>query len=493
MTKRFLFYAALVLSLALSPLAAHATADIAGDMERGVWATNPRYMTFGSYNGNTLVWRVLEVKDKDNDFKGAKTAFLLLDDLLRDSSDKVEIVIYDYSSNSFPDSVMKRWLNDENNGFIVGLENYKADVLDTTYGPDNRPRRWSGGAASGKSKVFLLSVGEANNVNYFANEADRAVDNKTWWLRSPGFENSITALVLSDGGVARNGNYTSSIYGIRPAIKIDLSSSSSFINIPVSYMLIVKADDGSAPIMGAKISLVPSTESAQSATIYSNSVGVARFANVLPGEYTVKISKPGYIAKSEDIIITSSATPAISIVANPTAMPDKVRFGKYDETFIEWSVLDIVNGKALLFAGALFQSQFDMQGSTIWANSSLRSQLNGNKEGDFLHESNFSTEEAAAIDAKASATGDAVFILSCNEVYSYLTDANMRFYDDKEWLTRSALNEEDVEVISPGGDYGGGIQAYTRYLLGWVRPAMWIDLSRVTYDAGTNTLLPIEK
>lgn len=491
--KKFLFHAKFVLYLMLSPLFAQAAVDNAGDLVAGVWTTNPRYMTFGSYNGHPLVWRVLEVKDRDNDFNSIKTAFLLLDDLLRDSDDNVELKVYDYSSNNFLNSKIKEWLNNDKGGFLSCLEDYKADILSTEYGPGNRPRRWSGGAVNGKSKIFLLSVGEASNKSYFSNDTDRAVANAVWWLRSPGFENNISALALSDGGVARNGNYTGSIYGVRPAMKIDLSPSSSFANCSVSYGLTVKTDDGSFPVAGVKLSLEPSSEAAIITRIYSNSAGAACFANVLPGDYTVVASKPGYLVNTKRITVESAATQALSLTKDNAAVPDKVKFGKYEGNPIEWSVLDVVNGKALLFAGALFQSQFDVQGSSVWANSSLRTQLNGNMSDDFLQESNFTAYETAAIDKTASATGDAVFILSSEEVFSYLPDSNMRFFEDKEWLMRSAFNEEDVEAISPGGDYGGGIPAYTRYLLGWVRPAMWLDLSRVTYNLSTNTLEPIEK
>jgi len=486
MIKKFIIFPALVFYIALVPLFAHAKNN-ASDMPAGEWMTNPRYITFGEYNGHPLVWRVLEVKENDSDFDGIKTAFLLLDDLLKDGDGNTELRKLG-SSNSFPISEIKEWLNDSENGFLSNLSNYQYDMLDTTYGPDNGSRRWSGGIINGASKVFLLSVAEANNSNYFANNADRTVGNNAWWLRSPGFSADITAIVLNAGGIARNGFFVEHICAVRPAVKISLSLPSIFATIPVSYGLTVGTYDGAAPISGVKVSLT-STSSALAVESFSNSVGMARFPNIAPGTYALKFSKPGYEMKSEIITVLRAATPAISLTPDQTVLPGRVKFGKYEGIPIEWDVLDIVNDKALLFTGALFQMNFDMEGSVIWENSSLRAFLNGDNTGDFLHVDNFTAAEAAAINATVSATGDSVFLLSSDEAYKYLTDAYMRSLNDREWITRTPYGDEDVEIIRSDGEYGGGIPAFTRDILGWIRPAMWVDLSALTYDRETNTLL----
>ena len=466
--------------------------DMASEMTAGTWTTNPRYMTFGYCNGHSLVWRVLEVKENDSDFGGNKTAFLLLNDLLWERNGNVIMTGFDSSNNSFPNSAIKRWLNDGASGFLTGLNAYQASILDTTYSPDNASRKWSGSAVSGTSKVFLLSVGEANNKDYFADNADRAVPNTTWWLRSPGFVKDIAAVVFNVGDVTRNGLHVSNICAVRPALKINLSHNSVFTSVAVSYGLSVLTDDGINPISGAKVSLVPSLAEG-SAEAFSNSVGIARFVNVMPGKYTVTVSKPGYAAESR-IVSVPTVTPVVDMMPDIKALPERVNFGIYNGEPIEWCVLDIVNDKALLFAGALFQEQFDIiAGSSTWANSSLRAQLNSRTERGFLQEANFSAAEVAAIDAAASATGDSVFLLSSAEVFNYLPDAYMRYFDDKEWLMRSPRGEEDVEAIRPDGEYGGGIPAFTRNLLGWIRPAMWVNLNMLTYDSGTNTLFPTHR
>jgi hypothetical protein len=159
--------------------AAFADDGLAGRLEVGTWTANPRYLTFGSYNGHALKWRILEVKDNDPGFEGKKTAFLLLDDVLRDSGGAVMLATFNNLTynNSFPDSSISKWLNDDDNdtddgtnGFIfsAGLNAYQEGMLDTTYGPDNSwGYSWQDGPAEASSKVFLLGADEAANPNYF--------------------------------------------------------------------------------------------------------------------------------------------------------------------------------------------------------------------------------------------------------------------------------------------------------------------------------------
>ena len=477
---KIFFFTSLILCLVLAPLSSQA--GQARDMAAGTWTANPRYMTFGG-----LLWRVLEVKDDDSDFDGVKTAFLLLDDLLRDDGDNVIFTRFAPRNNSFPNSAIKAWLNDGANGFLAGLGAYQADILDTTYGPDNAPRRWAGGVTSGTSKIFLLSVGEAGNDGYFADDADRAAGHSGWWLRSPGFEENIATVVIHTGFVARNGMFVDNRSAIRPAMKIDLSPSSVFASVTVSYRLAVNVNNGGGPIPGAKVSLAPSPPT-RGAENFSNSTGVARFVNVASGTHTVTVSRPGYITESRLIAVPAEANTAISLAPDPAALPDRVKFGKYGGNPIEWNVLDIEGGKALLLAGALFQGQFDIQGSNLWEDSSLRAHLNSDAGRGFLQASNFTAAETAAISTAPSPTGDSVFLLSSGEVFHYLPDADMRRSGDVEWLTRSPFGDEDVIAIGAGGERGiVEVFALTRSPI-WVRPAVWVDLSMLTYDSGTNTL-----
>ena len=489
MKKKFIFFTALILCLAFAE-----PALAADDMIAGTWVNNPRYITFGDFNGHPLVWRVLEVKDENPNFGGVKTAFLLLNDVLRNSGGNVEPMIFDRANNSFPDSDIKEWLNEGTGGFLAALDAYRAYMLDTTYVPGNPPRRWAGGMPEGTSKIFLLSLEEALNSKYFANNADRVTSHVPWWLRSPGFQSDISNVVFAAGEAAINGVSVTNMLAIRPALKIDLSPSSVFTALPISYDLTVKAVDGNYPIRGAKFTLAPGD--ALPAQNFSNSLGIARFTHVAPGEYTLTVSKPGYKTASLPITVPVAVTPPVSLTPDPGALPGRVIFGRYGRQPTEWDVLDIVNDRALLFAGALLEKHFNIEGHNHWAASSLREYLNsaildGNIVG-FQHEINFTTAETAAMDAAASPTGDAVFLLSSEEVYSYLTDAEMRWYGTITWLTRSPVGGDNVVAITPCGELTV-MPVLAHDVIGWVRPAVWVDLNMLTFDRDTNTLLGIEE
>jgi hypothetical protein len=241
--------------------AAPAFAEKAGDMAEGTWAkdgeySNPRYLTFGDYNGHALKWRVLEVY-------GNKTALLVLDDVLRERDGTAATMNFDadtvdgVGTNNFPASDICLWLNDDDNdtadddginGFVfsAGLNDYQAGILDTEYGPDtpfpidnteDGKYTWHGETQTGKSKIFLLSVDDATNPNYFVDGektdddeymfgaySDRDLGHE-YWLRSPGFSN-VHAAVVIPGGQVNNfiGNNVGHQYAVRPALKIDISS-----------------------------------------------------------------------------------------------------------------------------------------------------------------------------------------------------------------------------------------------------------------------------
>jgi hypothetical protein len=244
---------------ALFAASAFADDELAKRLDAGTWAENPRYLTFGYYN-KPLKWRILEVKDKDPDFGGKKTAFLLLDDVLRDSGGVIVKATFNNLTynNSFPDSSINKWLNDETDGFIfhAGLNAYQEGILNTTYSPDNDwGYSWQDSPSKASSKVFLLGAGEAVNPKYFKDgnikfkldsrgtkgdshnygaNVDRSAD-ADYWLRSPGPFDISSVVVLADGQVGVYG-FTAdySELAMRPALKIDISSA-VFKSILISY------------------------------------------------------------------------------------------------------------------------------------------------------------------------------------------------------------------------------------------------------------------
>ena len=217
------------LMLLFAASVAQAATDNVGDMAVGTWTTNPRTITFGNYNGHDLVWRVLEVSTTDADNRGNKTALLLLDDVLRDGSGDVELRQF-HSTDSAGDndwnkSDIKAFLNGQFLGAFTAAQQAGIVTSNYVYGGPNE-----GNDTAGSSKVFLLSVDEAMNPQYFADgenwgaNADRAAPYH-WWLRSPGPYPRHAAHVFTSGLVRSNYLNVFHRLAVRPALKINLSSS----------------------------------------------------------------------------------------------------------------------------------------------------------------------------------------------------------------------------------------------------------------------------
>ncbi|MCL1809951.1 MAG: hypothetical protein FWG42_09350, partial [Clostridiales bacterium] len=128
--------------LTASPVLASAE-DTVG-MAVGTWAgsgANPgdghRYIDMGNYNGRDLKWRVLDVyisDGTDGNAAGSKTAFLLLDDLLRTPSGEIDKVRFNaHNSNWSQPSELNELLNDRFfNGAFSAEE--QAGIITADYG-----------------------------------------------------------------------------------------------------------------------------------------------------------------------------------------------------------------------------------------------------------------------------------------------------------------------------------------------------------------------
>lgn len=212
--------------------------------------------------------------------------------------------------------------------------------------------------------------------------------------------------------------------------------------------------------------------------------------------------------------------------AEPPAAGDIVLFGRYEQDNdpidgtepIEWIVLDVQDGKALLLSRyGLDAIQYHARYTAVtWEECSLREWLNG----EFLAAA-FSAEEQAAIpeteiDNSAAQgcprwdtdggnnTKDRVFLLSCAEAKRYLGVMCWEDADGSEWseaadviptaaaVAHGARTSDGTPATtgcwwlrSPGSQqsaaahvYGNGMHNDTLVdSFGWiVRPAMWVDL-----------------
>lgn len=208
----------------------------------------------GGYNTDPIKWRVLD--DQTN--TGSTGLFLL-------SDQNLDVFQYhtEYESVTWETSTMRSWLNGygaaQNTGSDNGID-YTDDnfidtafsdgeqgaIVDTTVVNDDNPDYGTEGGNDTTDKIFLLSIAEAQNSSYFADNSSRIATNtayvagggKTgssymngvgeadyWWLRSPGTYDSYAAFVYDLGGVYTIGYIVYyDNYAVRPAFNLDLTS-----------------------------------------------------------------------------------------------------------------------------------------------------------------------------------------------------------------------------------------------------------------------------
>ena len=200
----------------------------------------------GGYNTDPIKWRVLENADGQ--------LFLL-------SDQNLDVFQYhtDSESVTWEKSTMRSWLNgydaSHNTGGDSGID-YTSDnfigtafsekeqkaIADTTVVNDDNPTYGTEGGENTNDKIFLLSIAEANNDSYFADNNSRIATNTAyakeqgahtysstgagdWWLRSPGYGDIDAALVDGDGCLYRLGFSVGNIdVCVRPAFNLNLNS-----------------------------------------------------------------------------------------------------------------------------------------------------------------------------------------------------------------------------------------------------------------------------
>lgn len=201
----------------------------------------------GGYNIDPIKWRVLENAEGQ--------LFLLSDqnlDVFQYHTDRVNV--------TWKTSTMRSWLNgygaSENTGGDSGIdytsdnfisaafsEKEQAAIAETIVVNDDNGSIEDGNDTT--DKIFLLSIAEANNSSYFADNDSRISTNTAyvadggkidgnmygvgtadyWWLRSPGEETNCAAIVGSDGVVYSHGpNVDNAGRAVRPAFYLDLNS-----------------------------------------------------------------------------------------------------------------------------------------------------------------------------------------------------------------------------------------------------------------------------
>ena len=226
-------------------------ANIGGGQADNIYFGTYQQSSDGSvgYNTDPIKWRVLENADGQ--------LFLL-------SDQNLDVFQYhtEYESVTWEKSTMRSWLNGygaaQNTGSDNGID-YTDDnfidtafsdgeqgaIVDTTVVNDDNPTHGTEGGNNTTDKIFLLSIAEAQNSSYFADDNSRIATNTAyvagggkiggyvngvgkadyWWLRSPGKYDDLAADVTHKGGVFSHGlNVYGENLAVRPAFNLDLNS-----------------------------------------------------------------------------------------------------------------------------------------------------------------------------------------------------------------------------------------------------------------------------
>ena len=201
------------------------------------------------YNIDPIKWRVLE--------NAGGHLFLL-------SDQNLDVFQYhtDWEEITWERSTMRSWLNgygaSENAGGDSGTD-YTSDnfigaafsekeqkaIAETTVVNNDNPNHNTDGGNNTTDKIFLLSIAEANNGSYFADDSSRISTNTAyvadggkiggdmfsagkgdwWWLRSPGSDDHSAAGVAGNGDVDNAGVHgDDEDRAVRPAFHLDLNS-----------------------------------------------------------------------------------------------------------------------------------------------------------------------------------------------------------------------------------------------------------------------------
>lgn len=191
-------------------------------------------LPFGQYNGETVEWKILEIKGKEA---------LLISNTILDSHAFHE----NQEGETWDQSDLRAWLNDEFLNTAFTAEEQEAIIVSVVdNGEAQRNPYWDmfGDPIvtdETEDKVFVLSYAEAKKL--FKSDADRAADiapslyiDSNWWLRSPGFVKFNLMYVDETGSIDDSRTmYCSSDVGVRPVIRVNLIALSELMPDVISF------------------------------------------------------------------------------------------------------------------------------------------------------------------------------------------------------------------------------------------------------------------
>lgn len=206
----------------------------------------------GGFNNDRIKWRVLSVNGDEA---------LLLANKVLDGGAAEKGIMYneneDFQNVTWETATIRSWLNGygssaNREGKDYSANNFvnkafssaeKAAIYESVVQNPNNPKYKTKGGNATKDKIFLLSIGEATNPAYgFPKKTGTSKERKAkntayvaqkdsgqiaydwWWLRSPGETSDTAVCVDLLGYVHPYGASTPSTLGVRPAIRLNLNS-----------------------------------------------------------------------------------------------------------------------------------------------------------------------------------------------------------------------------------------------------------------------------
>ncbi len=270
------------------------------DSKGMVYYEGQDYMQIGSdyYLYEPITWRVLSV-DSDG-------IYLMAEKIL-DSQSYNE----SYSYVTWAESTLRNWLNNEFYDLAFSFSE-KKKVNKTHIINDNNPYFGTAGGDDTYDSVFIPSLTDVldsskgfstdNNedesreaaVTDFSKSRGVATyggtNNSYWWIRTPGSNGRWACYVNYYGKVYNDGRKVNNYgYGIRPAIKLSLSSSIYEAKELSNYQLRITDDITGNPISGAKVTF-------RGVTQITSADGTAMISTdeVVSNTAMVNIQKDGY-------------------------------------------------------------------------------------------------------------------------------------------------------------------------------------------------------
>jgi hypothetical protein len=184
--------------------------------------------------------------------------------------------------------------------------------------------------------------------------------------------------------------------------------------------------------------------------------------------------------------LVNLSSPGLDEVYRPALtanVGDIIQFGGYD-----WRVLEVRDGKALLLSDRVFEPRHYHTESTdlTWETCSLRAYLNGEFYNSFSVNDRARIADTTVINNDhpwygtpgGNNTTDKIFLLSTDEVRTYLTDNALRIALNASgeaswwWLRSPGQSSNSAENVGSDGGFGNERDFFVNGISS-VRPALW--------------------